>query len=459
MITERSLPLDFADFFEPPYLVSLFHQHILNRNTSGRDGVTPAQFASWVNRESVVIQRKVLDGSYRFTPYRELLRVKSAGVPPRLLSAPTVRDQLVLRALKEFLHSVLPSRVDRKPANKLVRQISDIVYTPSRPRRFYRADITGFYDNIQHKILVEMLKQSIQSEAALHLIYSAIRTPTLPVPSEKVRSKRNERGVPQGLAISNILAGAYLTEFDQLVRKTVPVYVRYVDDLLLLHDGEDDQTVENFLDQEMEKVRLDRNVEKSYGGMTESGFEFLGYKFDSDKLSIRPQSVQRFINSVAGQLTRFRRGLASHLGRHPWIGKTTAVNAFVEDLNERITGAINQNRRYGWIFYFSEMTDVALLKHMDRIIADLIDRSSDLRASKTKIKRLTRAYYANKHARWSYFQDYNAILTSVDKARYLSDRGLLIRGQIYKDEVIEAVFARVRSKHLARLEKDIGDTS
>lgn len=452
--------VNFPDFFEPAYLISLFRQHLLHRSTIGRDGVSPSQFASSVAREAPVIQRKVLDGSYRFTPYREMLRVKKAGVNPRVLSAPTIRDQLVLRALKEYLHEVFPTRVDRKPANKLVRETAELIYQPHRDElRFFRTDILGFYDHIDHSTLLGILSRNISDPQALRLIKAAIRTPTLPAPYPHTRTNRNMCGVPQGLAISNILASLYLIDFDAKLRGEVRLYARYVDDLLLLSDVAAEAELEDLMDSEVARLSLRRNPDKTYSGLVKDGFEFLGYRFDVNGLTVSSRNVQRYLDSVAGQLTRFRRGLPGHLGRHPWISRNTAINAFLEDFNERITGAISENRRYGWVFYFSEMADVKLLKHMDSIIRNMVSRSPELRNVSTKVKRLARAYYAAKNRRWSYFRDYNQILTPMDKARYLSDRGFLARNESYRDEAIEALFVRVRSSRLARLERDIGDLS
>lgn len=49
----------------------------------------------------------------------------------------------------------------------------------------------------------------------------------------------------------------------------------------------------------------------------------------------------------------------------------------IADLNEKITGAISENRRYGWIFYFNAINDMSVLYKIDSIIASFFKRLED----------------------------------------------------------------------------------
>ncbi|MEC4818039.1 MAG: RNA-directed DNA polymerase, partial [Scytonema sp. PMC 1069.18] len=50
---------------------------------------------------------------------------------------------------------------------------------------------------------------------------------------------------------------------------------------------------------------------------------------------------------------------------------------FITNLNEKITGAISEERKYGWIFYFNAINDVSLLYKIDNIIAGFFKRLED----------------------------------------------------------------------------------
>ena len=68
---------------------------------------------------------------------------------------------------------------------------------------------------------------------------SAIDTTTISTDSASKSLRRKPRliGIPQGLAISNILASISMMEFDTSIKKrcgTNAIYKRYVDDILIL---------------------------------------------------------------------------------------------------------------------------------------------------------------------------------------------------------------------------------
>lgn len=448
-------------FFSDSYLTTLFWEQIARRSSTGRDGVSVSDFWHRIDEEVMLIRRKVIDGTYRFTAYREILRVKRAGVPPRMLSVPTVRDQLVLVALKNLLHEMFPDRVNRQLPNAMVRAIKGVVSQPTLgDLSVFQTDVIGFYDHINHERLLDNVRSRVQEPEIVRLIKAAIRTPTVSrgVGRATARQQRNALGVPQGLAISNILADVYLTEFDAALASQSIYYSRYVDDILTIIPSVELSVIGSRIDELLTAIDLKRNPDKTDSGPVSAGFEYLGYSFQSNLLTVRPASVQRFIDSIAAQIISFGRGLPAHLGRRPWLVKQVAVDAFIEDLNERITGAIAGDRRYGWLFYFSEMDDVALLHKLDAIVDQLILRVPEFQKFPPKgVKRLTRAYRLMRHQpRSSYFQDYNRFLTPSTKARYLSRRGYLVPGQQYSDDVLDALFFRVKKRHLDSLEEDVG---
>ena len=50
---------------------------------------------------------------------------------------------------------------------------------------------------------------------------------------------------------------------------------------------------------------------------------------------------------------------------------------FIEDLNEKITGALSEQKRYGWLLYFAEINDMQLLHKLDGIIRGFFRRLAD----------------------------------------------------------------------------------
>lgn len=103
---------------------------------------------------------------------------------------------------------------------------------------FFKTDIKGFFDNIHLASLYAKLETRIEAPMS-QLIKAAIETVTVASDSPKTANRRQERenGIPQGLAISNILAYISMLEFDESIKAmcdTNTVYKRYVDDILIL---------------------------------------------------------------------------------------------------------------------------------------------------------------------------------------------------------------------------------
>lgn len=87
--------------------------------------------------------------------------------------------------------------------------------------------------------------------------------------SEKDKNgNRKLKGIPQGLPISALLANIYMLEFDQsiinnLVEKYNIFYRRYSDDIVIICDLKNTETIENFISEEIKKIDLVISKEKT----------------------------------------------------------------------------------------------------------------------------------------------------------------------------------------------------
>lgn len=96
-------------------------------------------------------------------------------------------------------------------------------------------------------------------------------------------SSSNTIGVPQGLAISNILAEISLSIFDKDINAISDIwFMRYVDDILILTtDGQAESIASNVIEK-LQRLNLnphplnDENSKSKAGPLRES-FDFLGY--------------------------------------------------------------------------------------------------------------------------------------------------------------------------------------
>jgi len=98
---KRTAGTRFLRAFAISTLQRIFDQRIFQKDNAGVDGVHAHDLDQEASFE--VIERKVRAGTYHFAPYAEIQLSKGRGKPPRILALPTVRDQTVLSALKDYL--------------------------------------------------------------------------------------------------------------------------------------------------------------------------------------------------------------------------------------------------------------------------------------------------------------------------------------------------------------------
>jgi len=120
----------FQALFSPEALDTVFNDHFRTTRTRGLDRLTGPQFAKYSGEELLVVSTKVLNGTYRFTPYAEILRVKGRDKAPRLIGIPTLRDRIVLYQLTRFLSQTYPNQVPKNLAKKTVTSIIEAFKEP-----------------------------------------------------------------------------------------------------------------------------------------------------------------------------------------------------------------------------------------------------------------------------------------------------------------------------------------
>lgn len=448
----QDLQLRAVQLFAPSRLKFLFESEIAPSTIRGLDRVSAARFRKDLSVEANTIADRVLEGTYRFTPYREVLRLRGATRTPRRLAVATVRDRLVLYTLKELLHEAFPDAVNRIVPNRHIREISGFV-PPLVDKAFVKTDIQSFYDSIDQRCLLELLAPFIPP-AFLRLIERAIRNPILPTGDRHARKLTPlSVGVPQGLAISNILAEIFLMSVDVAMSTITLDYRRYVDDVLMFVEPGQELAARGELEGRLATLGLTLNSDKSHHGKSTEGFDYLGYHLRLPTITVKEANIHRQINRIAALLTAHTRST------DPRITKLSPVKSrhlLINELNDRITGAIADHRRYGWLFYFSEITDITLLFRLDRIVTSLWNRIRG-EPRPTELKRFVRAYHEVQfNARGGYIHDYRQYDSELAMREFLETRELDEKAQDLPAREVLIRFRRAMRKNLGRLEADVG---
>jgi hypothetical protein len=403
-------------------------------------------------------------GKYRFSPYLENLKFKGRDNNPRLISIPTIRDRIVLNQVNQVLAAVFSECVPRNIANSYIRSIaSDLSGAAEETTYICGCDIKTFYDSIQHNRLLGLVEKKCDHAALQSLVKHAILTPTVPRNTRRQQypKYKNELGVPQGLAISNILSAIYMEDVDTAMESNGVTYYRYVDDVLMYGSEGDVRKAYTSLRKRFQRRGLTLHtlgLGKTYIAPLTSPFGYLGYIFKWPHITVRDATIERLLQSFAAKFSDYLHNKERRLRKLSYLNDDRLKEIFLLELNERITGAISEGRRYGWIAYFSQVNDLSLLHRVDHTVTRMFERLAEFgNVAPSSLKKIRRAYFEMKYnPHGGYVRDYDAITTRVEKLAFLVERGRVGPTESLTDEAIEARYQSYLQRILAAMHADEG---
>lgn len=423
----------------------IYYHKIRARAVAGLDRIDKDKFDKILKDEVEIIERKVLNGSYKFTRYKKILISKGENKNPRVINIPTIRDKIVLSSLNDSLNTIYNNENCSKLPHIIIDNIKKAIDSKEY-NYFIKYDIKSFYSSINQDILIKKLRYKIRSNIFLKVICNAIKSEGLlfPIKNSNKREDRTE-GIPEGLNISNSLANIYLLSLDKKMTSLSNIkYFRYVDDILIICNEEEKEKIDSLLKKEIyKKLKLELNNKCDEGYIAEKKFEYLGYSFDNKLLSVRESSIYKIENSIETLLAKYR------------LSDIPNEELLVWKLNLKISGCIYKGKKYGWIFFYSQINDIKILSHLDWLVSKLLKRYM----ISIKPKRFKRTYYEIKNKLHS-----TKYIIKFDD--YSFERKKDVLKNIYKKNIdnftekkINDLFENVIFKDIALLEEDIQNFS
>lgn len=190
--------------------------------TKGSDGRSIDEM-SLARIETLIASLK--DESYQPHPSRRVHIPKKNG-KTRPLGIPAFEDKLVQEVVRMILEAIYEGHFETtshgfRPKRSCHTALLHIQKTFSGAKWFIEGDIKGFFDNIDHDVLVGILRERISDDRFIRLIRKFLKAGYV----EDWTFHNTYSGTPQGGIVSPILTNIYLDKLDKYVKE----YIRHFD--------------------------------------------------------------------------------------------------------------------------------------------------------------------------------------------------------------------------------------
>lgn len=213
----------YRNLYNPEFYLQAYQNIYANKGamTSGIDGMTLDGFGKEVV-DTLILQIK--NHTYQPNPVKRVYIPKKNG-KKRPLGISSSADKLVQEVIRMILESIYEPTFSKrshgfrhdKSCHTALQQIQN---TFTGIKWFVEGDIKGYFDNINHHILVNILRERIKDEAFIELIWKFLKSGYM----EKWEYNATYSGVAQGSGFSPILANLYLDKFDKYIEEYMKTF-------------------------------------------------------------------------------------------------------------------------------------------------------------------------------------------------------------------------------------------
>ena len=229
---QKTHPIDRKQVWEA------FKQVRASGGSAGVDGTTIDVVRSNPRKYLYPVWSRMASGSYFPKPVRQVLIPKSDGTK-RSLGIPTVADRVAQMVVKQKLEKLVDKHFSAcsfgyRPDLSAHDAIERCRVHCMRHSWVIDLDIKGFFDNIDHELMMQLVKRFTQEKYMLLYIERWLKAPIRL--TDGTLKESEGRGTPQGGVISPLLANIFLHfAFDMWIGKQLPKerFERYADDIII----------------------------------------------------------------------------------------------------------------------------------------------------------------------------------------------------------------------------------
>jgi len=347
-----------------------------NQGAAGVDEESLADFEENLTDNLYKLWNRLASGSYFPPPVRTVMIPKRDG-GQRALGIPTVSDRIAQTVVAMVLEPVLephfhPDSYGYRPGKSAIQALGVARQRCWRYDWVLDLDIKGFFDNIDHALLLRALRKHT---ACPWVLLYVTRWLQAPVQGQDGTLIQRGQGVPQGGCISPVLANRFLHyAFDTWMQREHPSipFERYADDIIAHCQSEAQaRWLQARIATRLAQCHLELHPTKTHivyckdadrrGSFPQERFDFLGYTFRPRRSkNRRGKYFINFTPAVSARATKAMRQTIRSWRLHLRSDKT------LDDLARMFNPILR-----GWVQYYGQYYKSALyptFQVLDRIL-------------------------------------------------------------------------------------------
>lgn len=277
-----------------------------NRGAAGIDKQSIKLFEANLEENLAALMKELKTGTYEPIPLKRVYVPKGAG-KVRPLGIPAVRCRIAQEVVRSVINPIFePQFHDHSHGFRAKRSCHTamevlVQYRSQGYRYVLDADIKGFFDNIPHALIMELITRDISDSNILSLIKKFLQAGVM----EEGEVRPTIKGTPQGGVVSPLLANIVLNQLDWRLEALGYKFVRYADDFLVCCKSkrQAEKALEAVTHCIEDDLGLTLSPEKTHITTFGKGFNFLGFYVSAFTIRMDGKAEERFKTKIK-EITR-----------------------------------------------------------------------------------------------------------------------------------------------------------
>lgn len=338
------------------------------------DGVecTPRMARYVRNKKKILdtLKEQIGNGSFRIKNLKSFLT--EDGPKVRTVQAPSVIERVGSNSIMEIVEIRLSplliettaASIQGRGPHGLFHQIQEAIAGNPNLKYYYQSDYKGYYDSINHEILISTIKRYIGDPILLPILEDFV----------KALYPNGTCGISKGLRSSQFLGNLYHNDIDHRMIEEYGAhhYFRFCDDIFILGESKRELwKLRDYLHREAEEIGLTIKPSEKVAPIS-AGMDALGYVNYGDYSLIRKRIKKNAARKLAKLKSRTRRqqiigsfkGMACHADcKHLFYTLTGKNMKKFSEMGVTYTPADGKKRFPGKVTRLSDIVNIPIEIH------------------------------------------------------------------------------------------------